>query len=138
MSRCRPNTLQLGSPRTLPGHEAPDPGGRAHWGLEGDGNADADARQLCCAGGRNRPTAAADWEQEIIRLAYRGEVLGWVIPGRFSVMPVGKREERRARGRLADRRLKEMRLGREERSEVQGTSEETAVSREGGRWDSGK
>jgi hypothetical protein len=50
-------------------------------------------------------------------------VLGWVIPGRFSVMPVGKREERRARGRLADRRLKEMRLGREERSEVQGTSD---------------
>jgi hypothetical protein len=37
MSRCRPNTLQLGSPRTLPGHEAPDPGGRAHWGLEGMG-----------------------------------------------------------------------------------------------------
>jgi hypothetical protein len=50
-------------------------------------------------------------------------VLGWVISGRVSVMPVGKREERRARGRLADRRLKEMRLGREERSEVQGTSD---------------
>jgi len=30
--------LAVGLPRTLPGHEGPDPGGRAHWGLEGDGN----------------------------------------------------------------------------------------------------
>lgn len=130
--------LAVGLPSDPPGARGPRSRRAGALGIGGDGNADADARQLCCAGGRNRPTAAADWEQEIIRWAYRGEALGWVISGRFSVMPVGKREERRARGRLADRRLKEMRLGREERSEVQGTSEETAVSREGGRWDSGK